>query len=98
MQTVDSFLVCPYNLGEKRQINLPYQNFKTRANRQRSLKGNKKPLRLKVTEFQGKVSSQENLVQAQRNENVPHASLITFHISIAEPLVQRPTSEIAMKA
>lgn len=28
MQTVDSFLVCPHNLGEKRQINLSYQNFK----------------------------------------------------------------------
>lgn len=44
MQTVDSFLVCPHNLGEKRQINLSYQNFKTRANWQRSLKGNKKNL------------------------------------------------------
>lgn len=44
------------------------------------------------------MSFQENLVQAQRNENVPHTSLLTFHISTAELLVQRPTTEIAMKA
>lgn len=57
MQRVDSFSVCPQIWERKAKLTCLIKHFQTRANWQRSLKGNKKnPLRLKVTEFQSKVS------------------------------------------
>lgn len=81
----------------KAKLTCLIKHFQTKANWQRSLKGNKKPSQTKLQNFKAKWTFKNNLIQEQWNENDPHAGLKTFYVSVAEPLAQRPTTEIAMK-
>lgn len=80
----------------KAKLTCLINHFQTKANWWRRLKGNK-PSQTKLQNFKAKWTFKKNFIQVQWNENIPHAGLKTFHVSVAEPLVQRPTTETAMK-
>lgn len=78
MWRVDIFLVCPQSGRKKAKLTCLIKHFQTRANWQRSLKGNKKKSWTKLQNFKAKWTLKKKLIQVQQNENFPHAGHSIF--------------------